>query len=114
MSDEHNTPGNSAPSEEHSQDVRTAAKARRGFWAGLVVGAVLVTATMLLIVQNRGWVKMSWLTFSFDAPLWLFLLASALAGAILALLAVPLSRWARARATRRRAARRRLMRGGSR
>lgn len=116
MSDKHSTTGNSAPSggkAEVPQDVKAATRATWNFWTGLGVGAALVTAMLLLIVQNERTVRMHWLIFDFTAPLWLFLLASALSGGILILLALPLSRWAHARALRRRAATRRLRQLGS-
>ncbi|GAA0420841.1 hypothetical protein Acor_79460 [Acrocarpospora corrugata] len=71
----------------------------RSFRVGLVLGVVLAVATALLIIQNGRSVAMEWLMVNFTAPLWLFLLASAVSGAIIALLGRPL--WHRARAQAR-------------
>ncbi|WP_188186884.1 LapA family protein [Nonomuraea sp. SYSU D8015] len=80
----------------------------RSFWVGAVVGTVLAVATALLIVQNGSSVPLQWLTFRFTAPMWLFLLSSAISGAVLALLAWGLWRRARTHAKARQEAAQRL------
>ncbi|TMR15663.1 hypothetical protein ETD86_26710 [Nonomuraea turkmeniaca] len=62
----------------------------RSFWLGLALGILLAVATALLIVQNGASVALQWLNLHFTAPLWLFLLALAVSGAVLALLGLML------------------------
>ena len=54
----------------------------RSFRAGLVVGAVITVAIALLIVQNGESAQLNWLTFDFSAPLWIMLMLTLLAGAV--------------------------------
>lgn len=52
--------------------------------AGLVVTIVLAVALLIFIFQNTGDVKVDWLFLDATAPLWLVLLITAAAGALLA------------------------------
>lgn len=54
----------------------------RSFRVGLVVGAVITVAIALLIVQNGESAQLNWLTFDFSAPLWIMLMLTLLAGAV--------------------------------
>ncbi|MGP3921566.1 lipopolysaccharide assembly protein LapA domain-containing protein [Nonomuraea sp. 10N515B] len=89
-------------------DTVTSPPPSRSFWGGVAVGTLLAVATVLLIVQNGASVPLQWLTLSFTAPMWLFLLSSAISGAVLALLALGLWRRARSHAKDRRDAAKRL------
>ncbi|MDH2426394.1 hypothetical protein [Sphaerisporangium sp. TRM90804] len=80
------------------------------FWSGLAGGVLLAAGTALLIVQNDTVAAMEWLTLDFAAPLWLFLLVSAVSGAVLTLLVLVLWRRGRLQAHRRREAARDLRR----
>lgn len=95
-----------APEQDLPALIKTAtSQARlRTFRLGLTVGVLLAAALALLIVQNGDSVELNWLTFDFEAPLWLLLLASAIAGGALQWLAATLWRRARADNTRRRLA----------
>lgn len=93
--------------ERRDQDLKsvvetaTSSAPSRSFWLGAALGTVLAVATVLLIVQNGESVLLHWLMLDFTAPLWLFLLASALSGAVLALLGAALGRRARTHARHR-------------
>lgn len=88
--------------------LREAGPSPGSFWLGLVLGVLLVAAAALLIVQNGQSTSVTWLTLHFNAPLWLLLLASMVAGTLIGLLAVLLWRLHRTRTARRRSARARL------
>lgn len=63
--------------------VRALRAARRGqFRAGLGLGVVVTAAIVLLVIQNGGSARLSWLSFHFSSPLWIMLLLTAAAGAI--------------------------------
>ncbi len=80
---------------------------------GLVGGALLVIAVLLLVVQNAETTDLEWLFFSVDAPLWvLTLVAFALGGLAWAVLQAGIRR-ARQRSTVRRSAVRQLRRRGA-
>jgi uncharacterized integral membrane protein len=55
---------------------------RNPFRAGLALGAVVTVAIVLLIIQNGKSAHLSWLAFHFSAPLWIMLLLTAAAGAV--------------------------------
>jgi uncharacterized integral membrane protein len=48
---------------------------------GLVLGAVIALALVLLVVQNSENAQIDWLFFDFETHLWIILLLSAVAGA---------------------------------
>ncbi len=48
-----------------------------------LVGAVVAVALILLIAQNSESQEVEWLMFSGEAPVWILMLISAVAGAIL-------------------------------
>lgn len=52
------------------------------FRAGLVLGTIVTVAVALLIVQNGESSQLDWLSFEFKTPLWIMLLLTMLAGAI--------------------------------
>lgn len=54
----------------------------RPFRAGLVIGALITLAIALLIIQNGESARLDWLTFDFEAPLWIMLLLTLGAGAV--------------------------------
>ncbi len=47
-----------------------------------MVGVIIAVALVLLITQNGEKTHIDWLAFDFEAPLWIVLLLSAAAGAI--------------------------------
>lgn len=55
---------------------------RNQFRTGLVVGAVVTVAVVLLIIQNGNSAHLNWLAFHFSTPLWIMLLLTAAAGAV--------------------------------
>jgi uncharacterized integral membrane protein len=61
-------------------DVADSSTRRGPAIAGFVVGAALALAAVLLVVQNVRTVPFEWLVFDADAPMWLLLLASFVAG----------------------------------
>lgn len=52
----------------------------------LVLLAVVIAGFGAFVIQNTDSARVSWLVFEGDAALWLVMLASAIAGAVLALL----------------------------
>lgn len=52
------------------------------FRAGLVLGAIVAVAMVLLIIQNGESAQLDWVVFHFDAPLWIMLILTAAAGAV--------------------------------
>lgn len=114
------TPSAASPTEpstpESSADlsplVRTALRgnAIRSYWIGLVIGVVLAVATALLVVQNSQSARVEWLGWDFLAPLWLILLLSVAAGAVLLALSAVIIAHARARNASGKTARKRLQR----
>ncbi len=79
---------------------------RNSFWIGLTVGVVVAVAATLLVVQNGRSTRLYWGVFSFDAPLWIFLVLTLVAGAVLGWAVPFLAR----RARQRRRERRRVLR----
>ena len=55
---------------------------RNPFRAGLALGVVVTVAIVLLIIQNGKTARLNWLAFHFGAPLWIMLLLTAAAGAV--------------------------------
>jgi uncharacterized integral membrane protein len=55
---------------------------RRRFRSGLIVGALAAAAAALLVIQNSHSSDFEWLWFDFQAPLWLFLLLTLIAGVV--------------------------------
>ena len=55
---------------------------RDRFRAGVVVGVVVTIAIVLLIVQNGESAQLDWLMFHFKMPLWILIILTAVAGAI--------------------------------
>ena len=68
------------------------------FRTGLALGAVVTVAIVLLIIQNGRSARLNWLAFHFGSPLWIMLLLTAAAGAVV---------WELVKATSRRARRKR-------
>ncbi len=58
------------------------AKRKRAFRVGVGVGAAVAVAVVLLILQNGESAQIDWLWFHFQAPLWLILALTLVAGAI--------------------------------
>jgi len=54
----------------------------RPFRVGLALGAVITVAIALLIIQNGESAQLDWLQFDFRAPLWVMLMLTLLAGAV--------------------------------
>lgn len=65
---------------------------RRSFRTGFIVGAVVAVAVGLLIVQNSESVQLDWVVFDFEAPLWIMLFVTLVAGGLIAELGRPLIR----------------------
>jgi uncharacterized integral membrane protein len=63
--------------------VRALKRARRNrFRAALGLGVVVTAAIVMLVVQNGASARLHWLSFHFSSPLWIMLLLTATAGAI--------------------------------
>ncbi len=77
---------------------------RSSFRIGLLVGVVVTVAVGLLIVQNGSSARLNWAWSSFDAPLWIFLALTLVAGFVLGLVVPALARRARRRARERKSA----------
>ncbi len=77
---------------------------RHPFSGGVIVGILVAIATVFLIIQNGESAHVDWLWFHGKAPLWLVLIATLIAGAILWELLKLLVRRNRSRTQRRRAA----------
>lgn len=77
---------------------------RGGLGVGVIAGVVVTVAVALLIIQNAQSTPLHWASFSFTAPLWIFLVLTLAAGLLLGPLAVRLLRRGRRRARERRAA----------
>jgi uncharacterized integral membrane protein len=73
----------------------------RSFRTGMVIGGLLALATFMLIVQNGESARLNWVFWDLGAPLWIFLLLAALAGAALLQLGVLLWRHGRRAAAER-------------
>jgi uncharacterized integral membrane protein len=71
---------------------------RNHFPTGLAVGVVVTVAIVLLIIRNGKSARLNWLAFHFSPPLWIMLLLTAAAGAVV---------WEVIKAGRRHARRRR-------
>ena len=56
----------------------------KSFPGGFVVGAVVAIAVTLLIIQNGESTQLDWLAFHFEAPLWIMLLLTLIAGGLIA------------------------------
>lgn len=88
-----------------SGEIGRTPRARRfgaGLSAGLVLGALVAVAAVLLVLQNDQQVRFEWLMFDFDAPLWLILAASLVAGGLITELVVTAVRLRHHRAPARR------------
>jgi uncharacterized integral membrane protein len=58
-------------------------RARRNpFRLGVVIGALITLAVVLLVVQNTESARLDWLFFHFNAQLWFILVLTAVAGAV--------------------------------
>lgn len=55
---------------------------RNRFRAGMVIGILVTIAIVLLIVQNGESAQLDWLSFHFKMPLWILLILTSAAGAI--------------------------------
>jgi uncharacterized integral membrane protein len=93
----------SPPETDPSDAVVRALKSTRSrFRTGLILGAVITAAVILLIVSNGESAHLHWLAFTFHARLWLMLLLTAVAGAVVwELVKAGLRRARRLRAQRR-------------
>lgn len=69
-------------SDEFLDDESTAPK-KSGGQARLVIIGLLAAGLALFIVQNTDSTPVSWLVFEGSAPLWVVIIASAVAGAVL-------------------------------
>ncbi len=77
---------------------------RSSFRVGLLLGIVVTIAAGLLIVQNGSSARLHWAWSAFDAPLWIFLAFTLLAGFVLGLVVSILARRTRRRSRERRTA----------
>lgn len=79
-----NEPTSDAAAEREPREVieRALKTGGRPFRVGLIVGAVITVAIALLIIQNGESARLDWLTFDFEAPLWIMLLLTLAAGAV--------------------------------
>jgi uncharacterized integral membrane protein len=67
-------------------DVRAEGRREKSLASGrLIITGVVILALVFFVGQNTDSVDIQWLFFEGDAPLWLMLVLSALAGAIIAL-----------------------------
>ena len=57
---------------------------RTALSAGLVAGVVIAAAVAALIAQNTDGVTVRWLMFDGQQPMWLLLVLTAIAGAVIA------------------------------
>lgn len=55
---------------------------KNSFRTGAILGAIVTVAVVLLIVQNGESVQLDWIVFHFRTPLWIMLLLTAVAGAV--------------------------------
>lgn len=55
---------------------------RNSFRTGVILGALITAAVVVLIVQNGESVQLDWIAFHFRTPLWIMLLLTAVAGAV--------------------------------
>ncbi|MEP7202818.1 MAG: LapA family protein [Ilumatobacteraceae bacterium] len=55
---------------------------RNRFRAGLIFGTIVTIAAVLLIAQNGESAQLDWIAFHFRMPLWILLILTAAAGAI--------------------------------
>ncbi|MEO8266114.1 MAG: hypothetical protein ABI706_11475 [Ilumatobacteraceae bacterium] len=74
----------SATTPESSDAVAAALRGakRNRFRAGMVIGMVVTIAIVLLIVQNGESAQLDWVSFHFKMPLWILVILTAAAGAI--------------------------------
>ena len=71
------------PPDRHESVARALKSARRTrFRTRLALGVVVTVAIVLLIIQNGRSAHLSWLAFHFSSPLWIMLLLTAAAGAV--------------------------------
>lgn len=56
----------------------------KSFPGGFIVGVVIAVAVTLLIIQNGESTQLDWLVFQFQAPLWIMLLLTLIAGGVIA------------------------------
>ena len=86
-----------ASPDPHETVARALKSARRTqFLTRLALGVVVTVAIVLLIIQNGRSAHLNWLAFHFSSPLWIMLLLTAAAGAVV---------WEVIKATSRRARR---------
>ncbi|MGH3218503.1 MAG: hypothetical protein ACRDPY_07195 [Streptosporangiaceae bacterium] len=72
-----------APPDPRETVSRALKSARRNpFRTGLALGVVVTVAIVVLIIQNGKSAHLSWLAFHFSSPLWIMLLLTAAAGAV--------------------------------
>jgi uncharacterized integral membrane protein len=68
------------------EDVRAEGRSGKSLASGrLIITGIVILALVFFVGQNTNTVDITWLFFEGDAPLWLMLVLSALAGAIIAL-----------------------------
>jgi uncharacterized integral membrane protein len=72
---------------DDDDDVRAEGRREKSSIASgrLIITGIVILALVFFIGQNTKSVDIQWLFFEGDAPLWLMLVLSALAGAIIAL-----------------------------
>lgn len=66
-----------------SDETELRAEPERRSRAGLIAFALVVVALVVFVVQNTPDVEVTWLVFDATAPLWLVIIVSAVAGALL-------------------------------
>lgn len=54
----------------------------RRFRVGLIVAAIVTVGAVLLVVQNGESARLDWLAFHFRTPLWIMLVLTLVAGAV--------------------------------
>ena len=69
------------PSEDSIKQALRGARRNR-FRAGVLFGIIVTIAVVLLIVQNGESAQLDWVGFHFKMPLWILLVLTAVAGAI--------------------------------
>ncbi len=107
----HDDAGSTTPKEADGPDFkRLAGRAlrstgRNSFRTGVILGVLITVAVVLLIIQNGESVQLDWIAFHFRTPLWIMLLLTAAAGAVVwELIKVASRRTRRSRRDRREAA----------